>query len=322
MSEQGGREKERVFIAESAVMKEKLTVLKKIAKTDSPVLILGESGTGKELVAEEVHIQSGRAHGPFVSVNCAALPLGLAESELFGHVRGAFSGAETDRKGRLELAESGTLFLDEIADVELPIQAKLLRFLAEKSFEKVGGNVSLTADVRIVAATNRNLEGLIEDGLFRKDLYYRLNVLPLRVPPLRERGEDIKQLAVFFCEKYERAAEKKFEGFSADALQALMSYAWPGNVRELSNCVERACVVADGPFIEKDDLSLVNEPAAMNIMRVDCDLKTAVNDFKKRFIRAVLEKYNWNQTRAAMVLDIERTYLSRLIKELSVTKEA
>jgi Nif-specific regulatory protein len=321
MSEQGGREKERVFIAESAVMKEKLAVLEKIAKTDSPVLILGESGTGKELLAEEVHIRSDRAHGPFVSVNCAALPLGLAESELFGHVKGAFSGAEIDRKGRLEIAEGGTLFLDEVADVELPIQAKLLRFLAEKSFEKVGGDVTLTADVRIVAATNRNLESLIENGLFRKDLYYRLNVLPIRVPPLRERGEDIKRLAVFFREKHERAAGKKFEGFSAEAVQALMNYAWHGNVRELSNCVERACVVADGPFIEKDDLFLANEPAAMNIMRVDCDLKTAVNGFKKRFIRAVLEKYNWNQTRTAMVLDIERTYLSRLIKELNVTKE-
>jgi Nif-specific regulatory protein len=322
MAERGWREKERVFIAESAVMKEKLAVLGKIARTDSPVLVLGESGVGKELFAEEVHRRSNRAHGPFVSVNCAAMPVGLAESELFGHVKGAFSGAETDRKGRLELAEGGTLFLDEIADVELPIQAKLLRFLAEKSFEKVGGDVSLTADVRIVAATNKNLESLIEDGLFRKDLYYRLNVLPVRVPPLRERGDDIRRLAEFFREKYERAAEKKFEGFSADAMPALMTYAWPGNVRELSNCIERACVVADGPFIEKDDLFLISEPSATDIMNVDCDLKTAVNDFKKRFIRAALEKNNWNQTRTAAVLDIARTYLSRLVKELDVTREA
>jgi Nif-specific regulatory protein len=322
MSEQGRRNKERVFIAESAVMKEKLAVLEKIAKTGSPVLILGESGTGKELLAEEVHIRSDRAQGPFVSVNCAALPLGLAESELFGHVKGAFSGAEHDRKGRLELAETGTLFLDEIADVALPVQAKLLRFLAEKSFEKVGGDVSLTADVRIVAATNKNLESLIEDGLFRKDLYYRLNVLPVRVPPLRERGEDIKRLAVFFREKHERAAGKNFEGFSADALSALTRYAWPGNVRELSNCIERACVVADGPLIEKGDLFLASELSVTDIMHADCDLKTAVDDFKKRFIRAALEKNNWNQTRTAAVLDIARTYLSRLIKELDVTKEA
>jgi Nif-specific regulatory protein len=320
MAEQGGRES--AFIAESAVMKEKLAVLVKIAQTDSPVLVLGESGVGKELFAGEVHERSNRAHGPFVSVNCAALPAGLAESELFGHVKGAFSGAEADRKGRLELAEGGTLFLDEIADAGLPIQAKLLRFLAEKSYEKVGGDVSLTADVRIVAATNKNLENLIEDGLFRKDLYYRLNVLPIRVPPLRERGDDIQRLAEFFREKHERAVGKKFEGFSTDARAALMSYAWPGNVRELSNGIERACVVADGPFIEKSDLFLANEPSPMNAMNADCDLKTAVNDFKRRFLRAALEKNNWNQTRTAVVLDIARTYLSRLIKELDVTKEA
>ncbi|MDR0640024.1 MAG: sigma 54-interacting transcriptional regulator [Spirochaetaceae bacterium] len=315
-------ERERIFIAESAVMKEKLAVLGKIAQTDSPVLILGESGVGKEFFAEEVHLRSGRAIGPFVRVNCAALPLGLAESELFGYVKGAFTGAETDRKGRFELAEGGTLFLDEIADVEMPIQAKLLRFLAEKSFEKVGADVSLTADVRIVAATNKNLESLIEDGRFRKDLYYRLNVLPVRVPPLRERGEDIRRLAVFFKEKHEKAAERRFEGFSNEALSALMNFAWPGNVRELSNCIERACVTATGPFIEKDDLFLVNETSAANIMNADCDLKTAVNDFKKRFIRAALEKNNWNQTRTARILDIERTYLSRLIKELEVEREA
>jgi Nif-specific regulatory protein len=316
-----GEERERVFIAESAVMKEKLAVLGKIAQTDSPVLILGESGVGKEFFAEEAHLRSVRASGPFVRVNCAALPLGLAESELFGYVRGAFTGAETDRKGRIELAEGGTLFLDEIADVELPIQAKLLRFLAEKSFEKVGADVSLTADVRIVAATNKNLESLIEDGRFRKDLYYRLNVLPVRVPPLRERGEDIRRLAVFFKEKHEKAAGKQFAGLSDEAMSALMSYAWPGNVRELSNCIERACVTAGGPLIEKDDLFLVNETSAINILNADCDLKTAMNDFKKRFIRAALEKNKWNQTRTAEVLKIERTYLSRLVKELGVERE-
>jgi Nif-specific regulatory protein len=319
---EGNREvKERVFIAESAVMKEKLAVLDKIAKTDSPVLILGESGVGKELFAEEIHLRSNRAKGPFVSVNCAALPLKLAESELFGHVKGAFSGAETDRKGRLELAEGGTLFLDEIADVEMPIQAKLLRFLAEKSFEKVGGEGSLSADVRIVAATNKNLESLIEEGLFRKDLYYRLNVLPIRVPPLRERGDDIKHLAFFFKTKYEKAAGRNFEGFSDKALSALMNYAWPGNVRELSNCIERASVVAEGPLIEKDDLFLINEPAAIDILNADCDLKTALQDFKKCFIRAALKKNNWNQTRTSAVLGIARTYLSRLVKELDVKRE-
>jgi Nif-specific regulatory protein len=303
-------------------MKEKLAVLGKIAQTDSPVLILGESGVGKEFFAEEVHLRSDRASGPFVRVNCAALPQGLAESELFGYVKGAFTGAETDRKGRIELAEGGTLFLDEIADVELPVQAKLLRFLAEKSFEKVGSDVSLSADVRIVAATNKNLESLIEDGHFRKDLYYRLNVLPVRVPPLRERGEDIRRLAVFFKEKHEKAAGKQFDGLSDEAIAALMSYAWPGNVRELSNCIERACVTAEGPLIEKGDLFLGSETSTAAIINADCDLKTAMNDFKKRFIRAALEKNKWNQTRTATVLKKERTYLSRLVKEVGVEKES
>jgi Nif-specific regulatory protein len=321
MAEANREVKERVFIAESAVMKEKLAVLDKIAKTDSPVLILGESGVGKELFAEELHLRSDRAKGPFVSVNCAALPPKLVESELFGHVKGAFNGAEHDRKGRLELAEGGTLFLDEIADVELPIQAKLLRFLAEKSFEKAGGDDSLPANVRIVAATNKNLESLIGEGLFRKDLYYRLNVLPIRVPPLRERGDDIKHLAVFFMAKYAKAAGRNFKGFSAEALAALMSYAWPGNVRELSNCIERATVVAEGPLVEKNDLFLINEPVTADIMNADCDLRTALHDFKKYFIKAALKKHNWNQTRTATALGIARTYLSRLVKELDVKRE-
>jgi Nif-specific regulatory protein len=318
----GGEERERVFIAESAVMKEKLAGLEKIARTDSPVLILGESGVGKEIFAEEVHLRSGRADGPFVKVRCAALSPELAEREIFGCVENAFDGAIAGLKGHIESAEGGTLFLDEIADVDMSIQAKLLRFLAEKSFEKAGADVSSTADVRIVAVTNKNLESLIEGGHFRKDLYYRLNVLPIRVPPLRERGEDIMRLADFFKGKYERAAGKQFEGFSKAAISALMSYAWLGNVRELSNCIERACVVASGPFIEKDDLFLVNEPAMADIINADCDLKTAINDFKRRFIRAALERNKWNQTRTAEILDIERTYLSRLINELGVRKES
>jgi Nif-specific regulatory protein len=301
MAENNRQKKAQIIIAESAVMKEKLDVLDKIAKSESPVLIVGESGAGKRLFAEEVHARSKRARGPFVTVNCAALLPKLAENELFGR----------------EDAEGGTLFLDEIADAALSVQAKLSHFLAGKS-----PDAGTVAGVRIVAATSKNLEAMIKKGLFSKDLYYRLNVLLVRVPPLRERGEDIEQLAVLFRKRYEKPLEKKFKGFSGEALSALMHYAWPGNVRELSNCIERACVAADGPFIEKDDLSLINEPSALNIMNADCDLKTAVHDFKKRFIRAVLEKNNWNQTRTARVLDIERTYLSRLIKDLGVEREA
>ena len=309
-------------------MREKLTVLDKIAKTEAPVLILGESGTGKELFAEQVHLRSRRSRQPFVSINCAALPESLAESEIFGHVKGAFSGAVKDRKGRLELAEGGTLFLDEIADMSLPVQAKLLRFLAEKSFEKVGSSVSSTADVRIVAATNKNPEAEIKNDRFRKDLYYRLNVFPVRVPPLRERKEDIPALAHFFMRNYGAAAGKHFGGLSDDALASLLKYRWPGNVRELSNVIERACVIAAGNYIEQNDLNMrpvepdddagapdrVAVPAGQN-------LKTAVNDFKKRYIKKTLELHNWNQTRTAKVLEIERTYLSRLINDLEIERE-
>jgi Nif-specific regulatory protein len=312
----------RGFIAESAVMQEKLAALEKIARTDSPVLILGESGVGKAFFAEQVHAQSVRSCGPFVRAGCAALPPELAENELFGHGKGAFSDAKDGRRGLLEQAEGGTLFLDEIGDLALPVQAKILRFLAEKTFERVGDPVSRTADVRIVAATNKNLEHLIEQGLFRRDLYYRLNVLPVRAPPLRERGDDIRRLSFLFKEKHEAALGRKFEGFTDGALAALASYAWPGNVRELSNCIKRACVTADGPFIEKDDLPLIDVEETAAIMDADCDLKTAVNNFKRSFIKAALEKNNWNKTRTARVLAIGRTYLSRLIKDLEVGKES
>jgi Nif-specific regulatory protein len=307
-------EKNRSFIAESAIMKEKAAILEKIAEVDSPVLILGESGSGKKRFAEQIHLRGNRARGPFVHARCAALSEKLAQNGVPG------GGTETDGEdweGWLTKAEGGTLFLDEIADAALSFQARLARFFAERPPENEGR----TGGVRIIAATGKNIEALIEDGLFRKDLYYRLNVFPVRVPPLRERNGDIVRLALFFKEQYEAAAGKQFAGFSGDALAALESYTWPGNVRELANCVERACVIADGPFIEKADLLLAPDPEPALLFDSDVTLKTALNNFKRRFIRAALERNNWNQTRTAKTLDIERTYLSRLVKELDVKRE-
>ncbi|MDR1950542.1 MAG: sigma 54-interacting transcriptional regulator [Spirochaetaceae bacterium] len=308
------------LIAKSPVILEKLEIINRIAKTDSSVLITGESGVGKELFAEQIHLRSPRSKGPFVRMNCAALPEGLLESELFGHVKGAFTSAITSRRGRFEIADGGTIFLDEIGDLPLTLQAKLLRVIQQKTFEKVGSDVSVTVDVRILAATNKDIETLVERGEFRNDLYYRLNVLPMHIPPLRQRPEDIPELAAFFLKKCTRKVKKHFDGFSDAAIEALLSYSWPGNIRELENCVERACVIAQNRLIQREDLFLERsggsspkeEPGNRN-------LKTAINVFKAHYIKKVLEENRWNQTEAAKALDIQRTYLSRLLKELDIT---
>ncbi|GHT56473.1 hypothetical protein FACS1894109_05520 [Spirochaetia bacterium] len=310
------------LVAKSPVILEKLEIIDRIAKTDSSVLILGESGVGKELFAEQIHLRSPRSQAPFIRVNCAAIPEGLLESELFGHVKGAFTNAVARRQGRFELADGGTIFLDEIGDIPLPLQAKLLRVIQEKTFEKVGSDSSITVNVRILAATNKDIEALVEKGEFRNDLYYRLNVLPLYIPPLRQRQEDIPELARFFLEKFTAETKKHFEGFSDEAMETMLSYAWPGNIRELENCVERACVIGKGRRIQQEELFLDTEEAPL-MPGGNRSLKTAINTFKARFIRKVLEENNWNQTEAAKALDIQRTYLSRLIKELNIinTKE-
>jgi Nif-specific regulatory protein len=307
------------LIAKSPVILEKLEIIDRVAQTDSTVLILGESGVGKELFAEQIHLRSPRNSAPFVRVNCAALPENLLESELFGHVKGAFTNAVQNRQGRFELADGGTIFLDEIGDLPLALQVKLLRVIQNKTFEKVGSDKSLTVDVRILAATNRDIEALVEKGEFRSDLYYRINVLPIYIPPLRQRPEDIPELANFFLKKYQSETKKQFEGFSGDAMEFLLSNSWPGNIRELENSIERACVIAKGPLIKKEDLffknisSIPEQPGEGSR-----NLKNAVNTFKVHFIQKVLEENNWNQTETAKALDIQRTYLSRLIKELSI----
>lgn len=303
------------FIAKSAVITEKLEMIDRVAKTDSSVLLLGESGVGKELFVEQIHLRSRRVKKAFVRVNCAAIPEGLLESELFGHVKGAFTNAIQDRKGRFEAADGGTIFLDEIGDLPLALQSKLLRVIQQKTFEKVGSDLSLTVDVRILAATNKDIEVLVERGEFRSDLYYRLNVLPIYIPPLRQRPEDIPALAEFFLEKYKAETKKQFLGFSNGALDGMLSYSWPGNVRELQNCIERACVIGKNEWIQKEDLFVKDSHEEGQETR---DLKSALTVFKAHYIQKALLENNWNQTETAKSLDIQRTYLSRLIKELSI----
>lgn len=306
------------LIVKSPIILEKLDIIDRVAKTDSSVLILGESGVGKELFAEQIHLKSKRNGGPFVRVNCAALPEGLLESELFGHVKGAFTDAIQNRRGRFEMADGGTIFLDEIGDLPLRLQAKLLRVIQQRTFEKVGSDSTVSVDVRILAATNRDIESLVEKGEFRSDLYYRLNVLPIYIPPLRQRSEDIPELARHFLRKFSRETKKQFDGFSDDAMETLLSYSWPGNVRELENSIERACVIGKDRWIRTEDLFFTSPSAASGEAQEVRNLKNALSIFKKHFIQKVLEENKWNQTETAKALDMQRTYLSRLIKELDI----
>jgi Nif-specific regulatory protein len=317
--DQNGLKTENNFhplITKSPVILELIEIIERAGKTDSSVLINGESGVGKELFAEQLHLRSVRKDAPFIRVNCAALPEGLLESELFGHVKGAFTNAISNRQGRFEMANGGTIFLDEIGDLPLSLQAKILRVIQEKKFEKIGSDVTVSVNVRIIAATNKDLEELVQKSLFREDLYYRLNVLPIFIPPLRQRAEDIGEIAHFFLKNFMKETKKHFDGFSADALKALFSHSWPGNVRELQNCVERACVICKNKLIQPEDL--FPKGAGFTEERSDRNLKTAINIFKANFIRNVLEENNWNQTETSRALAIQRTYLSRLIKELKI----
>lgn len=318
------------FVAKSAAVLDLLRVIDEVAKTNATILITGESGVGKELFAEQLHMKSARSEKPFIRVNCAALSPSLLESELFGHVKGAFTDAVSDRIGRFEAADGGTLFLDEIAELPLDLQAKFLRVLQEHKFERVGSNKTISVDVRIVAATNRNLEEMVSSGKFRSDLYYRLNIVPLNIPPLRERKEDIESLAHFFLNKFKIETKKNFEGFSQSALRTMYDYYWPGNVRELENSVERACVLGTPPFIQAENLGIAvsktnsneNDSLCSHLAEEiydeneDKTLKTALNKFKAAYIKKILQENNWNQTAAGKVLGIQRTYVSRLLNEL------
>ena len=321
------------FVVQSPVMLDLVNVLEEVAKTNSSVLILGESGVGKELFAEQLHLKSTRSDKPFVRVNCAALSPLLLESELFGHVKGAFTNAVSDRAGRFEAADGGTIFLDEIGELPFDLQVKLLRVIQSKSFEKVGSSETLSVDVRIIAATNRDLEAMVQEGIFRRDLYYRLNVLPLYVPPLRSRKEDIEPLSRLFLRKFSGETKKNFTGFSEDAIKVLYSYYWPGNIRELENTIERACVLGKPPLIRAEDFRLQigsvsssKEVCDTDIydtgsMSEDRSLKAAVNRFKKAYITRILDEVSWNQTKACKILDVQRTYVSRLLNELHIRED-
>ena len=280
------------------------------------MLITGESGTGKELVARALHRQSDRAARPFVAVNVAAIPDTLIESELFGHEKGAFTGAHARRLGRFELAHGGTLFLDEIGSLRLDLQTKLLRALQEREIERVGGGRPVAVDVRVLAATNVNLRQAVRERAFREDLFYRLNVVPVHVPPLRERREDISVLVDHFVRKLARACGRDVRGVSAGALDALVRYDWPGNVRELENALHRAVVLAHGPVIQLDDVPLdVAMPETARHLPEDAvlPLRDACDRFERQYVLRVLERAGWNVSRAARILGVHRnTILAKL----------
>jgi len=305
------------IVGVSEEMRQVLTILPRVAQIDSTVLVTGESGTGKELIARAIHAASRRPHGPFVSVSCAALPENLLESELFGHVKGAFTGAIAARKGLLEEARGGTFFLDEIGDAPLPIQAKLLRVLEDRSIRRLGDNRSIQVDVRMVAATNRDLQSAMREKLFREDLFYRLNVVPIHVPPLRERGGDIPPLVAHFIEKYHGKIKKQVSGVSPQAMTLLMAYRWPGNVRELENVIQRMMVVAKGDTLDVQDFP--PEISGKEVPREKAkDLKGMTRESaglaEKNLILDSLAKSGGNVTQAARSLGISRVTLQKKMK--------
>lgn len=297
------------IISQSPPMEEVLNRAGRVAASNATVLIRGESGTGKELVARAIHAASPRKDGPFIAVNCAALTESLLESELFGHEKGAFTGAVRQKKGRFELANSGTLFIDEVGDIPLAIQVKLLRAIQEQTFERVGGTETIRVDVRIVAATNRDLEKMLEQGTFRDDLYYRLNVVNLAIPPLRERRADIPSLVEHFLKKYGKENSKPLVSISKEAMDALMKYNYPGNVRELANIIEQAVVLCRGDLITTDDL-----PFTVRGMKSELDISSGtfeerVAAFEQKLILEALATSGGMQTKAAKALGISERHL-------------
>jgi Nif-specific regulatory protein len=292
-----------------------------VAQRDSNLLLLGESGTGKGILAQAIHHASPRARGPFIDVNCGAIPKDLFESELFGHKKGSFTTAIKDKSGQFELANGGTIFLDEVGDTPLDLQVKLLNAIENKRFLPIGGTTQIETDVRVIAATNQNLEVKMKEGEFREDLYYRLSVIDIYVPPLRERREDIPLLAEHFLEKYNRETNRRIKKFSPAAISILINYNWPGNIRELANTIERTVVFANSDIIQASDLTL-HHPKIQTKIEEDENyndrMDKALKQFKKKHITKILKQTNGNRTLAAQKLEIQRTYLSRLIKELDV----
>jgi DNA-binding NtrC family response regulator len=308
------------IIGESGQMVEVISLVQRVAASEATVLIRGESGTGKELIAKAIHYASPRAARPLVRVNCAALPENLLESELFGHEKGSFTGAISTRKGRFELADTGTLFLDEIGDLPLHLQAKLLRVLQEREFERVGSSQPIKVNVRILSATHRDLESLMRAGQFRDDLYYRLNVVTILVPPLRERRQDLPPLMDHFLKLFAAKNGKSLRGFSRAARDALLRYDYPGNVRELENLLERAVVLCRGDVIDRGDLPLIlDDPDALS--EAQTQLTAAVEGLERRMIREALKRANGVQTRAAELLGVTERALRYKLKKYGLQGE-
>ena len=307
-------ERYHLVVAKSSNMNLAVDSAKMAATAKSTVLLLGESGTGKELFARAIHNWSERKSGPFIAVNCVGLSKELFESELFGHEKGAFTGAHQLKKGKMELAHGGTVFLDEIGDISTEIQTKLLRFLQEKEFERVGSTKPIQVDVRIIAATNRNLVELVKQGRFRDDLYYRLNVIPITLPALRERKEDIPALVDYFLQRFSKETKKNFTDVTPQAMEKLMSHDWPGNARELANTIERAIVMGRGPQITLQDLSPVIASKAPDALVDGLPYREALDACRQQIIVRALSRTQGNRAAAAKLLDIERRHLLRLMK--------
>jgi DNA-binding NtrC family response regulator len=305
------------IVGDSEATRQILHFVRKVGSAKSSVLITGESGTGKELVARAIHSYSERRDGPLVAVNCAALAPGVLESELFGHEKGAFTGAVQSKKGRFEMANGGTLFLDEIGDVDPTIQLKLLRVLELGQFERVGGTQTLTTDARIVAATNRDLRGHIREGKFREDLFYRLNVISIHLPPLRDRTEDIEQLARHLMQRAARSAGRAPLEISPEVIAAFRSYSWPGNVRELENCLERAMVLAEGDTITLNEISpeIAGHPTLPAQPDTAGDLTSLTSEIELQTIKNALDKNRWNKSKTAQELGVKRTTLQYKIRK-------
>ncbi|MCK0196732.1 sigma-54 dependent transcriptional regulator [Ancylobacter sp. 6x-1] len=320
--ELAGRYKFDMLLGVSASFQKVIRAISEVCEQKTTVLITGESGTGKEVVARAIHFNSPRQRKPFVAVNCAAIPENLLESEFFGHVKGSFTGAVANRAGRFAQAEGGTLFLDEVGDMPLALQAKILRVLQERAYEPVGATASRAADVRIVAATNRDLKAMVASGDFREDLYYRLAVFPIALPPLRERVEDIPPLLKRFSDELGYSLGRRNVAFSPDAVRALTSYRWPGNIRELQNCVERSLISARGGVIEASDLPpylFERQAPRTDQPSFPIDLDAALADYERRQILAALKQVDGVQVKAAELLGINERSLWHRVKKLDIT---
>lgn len=304
------------IIGKSHSMQKIFEMVRTVAKSNSTVLVQGESGTGKELIARAIHDSSSRKEKPFIAISCAAIPESLLESELFGHERGSFTGAISQRKGKFEMAHNGTLFLDEVGEMNLSTQVHLLRVLQEKEFRRVGGTELVKVDVRIISATNKNIKKLVNEGRFREDLYYRLNVVTIDLPPLRERREDILPIAYHFLKKFSSENHKEVNQFSQEALEFIVKYDWPGNVRQLENAIEHAVVVCKGNTVVLEDLpsEIRNSKSSPN---GHTKLKS-IRDIERDHIMGVLESTNWNRSRAAQILGIERATLYNKLRNYGI----